>query len=730
MREPNEQLKLAQLAERVTQLEEENEALREKIDRIKTHPLWKASAPARALLRNVSHQAQRVKRQGSVSGVLRKLRNKKLEKDRMADYGTKSFPSEEKILEERREIALWIADANNEGYRKPPRFSIVTPLYNTPEAFLREMIESVLAQTYEDWELCLADGSDEAHAYVERVVREYTERDAGTRKGLAIARGEDTAAYGPGGQAGSRIVYRRLAENRGISGNTNECLALATGNYIGLLDHDDVLHPEALYLYAKEILEHDADYLYSDETTFSGSVNHMLTMHFKPDYAIDNLRANNYICHFSVFKKELLEGEELFRPQFDGSQDHDMILRLTDRAQRIAHVPRILYYWRAHEGSTAAGIEAKTYAIDAAKGAVADHLKRHGFEHFRITSTRAFETIFKISYEIKGNPKVSIVIPSRDHATDLKRCVDSVLEKSTWDNYEVVIVENGSTEEETFAYYETLKDAANVRVVHHLSDERTPHPSVAAPLPPSPQGEGSYTCEKKSPPLEGRVSAKPTGEVSGEGFNFSDLVNFGVAQTDGNYILLLNNDTEVISANWIEELLMYAQRDDVGAVGAKLLFPDRTIQHAGVVLGLGAHRTAGHSHYGESKENLGYMGRLCYTQNVSAVTGACLMVARKKFDEVNGLDSYFAVSLNDVDFCLRLRTKGYLNVFTPFSQLYHYESKSRGADTDGERAARYERESAHFRERWALFLEKGDPYFNPNFSPDHADFRIAAGLRQ
>ena len=661
----DEKLKLARLAERVAQLEEENEALREKIDRIKTHPLWKASAPARSILRNVSHNAKRVQRQGSVAAVLRKLKNKKLEKGRMADFGTKSFPSEEKILAERREIAAW---------GRFPRFSILTPLYNTPEAFLREMIESVIAQTYENWELCLADGSDEAHAYVERVVNEYIEKDTGT----------------PGG----RIVYTRLAENKGISENTNACLATATGDYIGLLDHDDVLHPEALYLYAKEILQNNADYLYSDETTFSGSVNHMLTMHFKPDYAIDNLRANNYICHFSVFKKELLEGEELFRSQFDGSQDHDMILRLTDRAERIAHVPQILYYWRAHEGSTAAGIEAKTYAIDAAKGAVADHLKRHGFEHFRITSTRAFETIFKISYEIKGNPKVSVVIPSRDHAADLKRCVDSVLEKSTWDNYEIVIVENGSTEEATRAYYEGLltqaeTGASRVRVADYTEA----------------CGSGAW-------------------QGAGETFNYADIVNFGVAQTDGDYVLLLNNDTEVISANWLEELLMYAQRDDVGAVGAKLLFPDKTIQHAGVVLGLGAHRTAGHSHYGESKENLGYMGRLCYTQNVAAVTGACLMVSRKKFDEVNGLDAYFAVSLNDVDFCLRLYAKGYLNVFTPFAQLYHHESKSRGADTDGEKAKRYEKESAHFRERWKLFLEKGDPFFNPNFSLDHADFRL------
>ena len=623
-------------------------------------------------LRLMALLALRVLRREGIAVVCHRASILLAQREMYAAYGTKSFPSEERILEERREIAAW-GDAAT-----LPRFSILTPLYNTPEAFLREMIESVLAQTYENWELCLADGSDSAHSYVERVVQEYMARDNHSRP---------------------RIGYKRLAENKGISENTNACLAMASGNYIGLLDHDDILHPEALYLYAKEILERGAEFLYCDEASFASSkagtsqgasnkfapqeINRILTMHFKPDYAIDNLRANNYICHFSVFKKDLLEREDLFRAQFDGSQDHDMILRLTGHAKTIVHVPRILYYWRSHEGSAASGIEAKPYAIDAAKGAVADHLKRYGFEHFSITPIGPWGPVFKISYAIEGNPKVSIVIPSRDHADDLKRCIDSITEKSTWGNYEIVVVENGSVDEKTSAYYRSLLGEGRVRV--------TPHPSESA-------------------------------------FNFSDVVNFGVAQTDGDYVLLLNNDTEVIAADWMEELLMYAQRDDVGAVGAKLFFPDNTIQHAGVVLGLGAHRTAGHSHYGASEKNSGNIKRLRYAQNVSAVTGACLMVSRKKFDEVNGLDASFAVSLNDVDFCLRLRAKGYLNVFTPFAQLSHYESKSRGLDTDGENAKRYEKESAHFRERWKILLEQGDPYYNPNFSLDHADFLLRTSV--
>lgn len=277
---------------------------------------------------------------------------------------------------------------------------------------------------------------------------------------------------------------------------------------------------------------------------------------------------------------------------------------------------------------------------------------------------------------------ISIVIPNKDHAADLKRCITSILEKSTYENYEIVIVENGSETKEIFEYYTSLKEYDNIRVVTY---------------------------------------EKPEGQ---NGFNYSAVNNFGVKQTKGDYILLLNNDTEVITVNWMEELLMYAQREDVGAAGAKLYYGNKTIQHAGVVLQLGAHRTAGHSHYGQSRENLGYMGRLCYAQNVSAVTGACLLVKKSLFEEVGGLDESFAISLNDVDFCLKLREKGLLNVFTPFAELYHYESVSRGLDDSGEKAERYNRESAHFREKWKTVLEKGDPYYNPNFSLDRSDFAL------
>ncbi len=657
-----EHQKNAALAERVAALEDANSDLQFKIDRIKNNPLWKASKPARNVMHAAIRQVDRVRNCGGVRGFFAKLDYKKREKEAMKQFGTASFPNEEQARKER-----------ETRFDYMPQISILVPLYNTDETMLKEMIDSVLYQTYENWQLCLADGSDAEHAYVEQVCQKYIE-----------AEGDRT-----------RIVYRRLERNEGISGNTNQCLKLATGEYIGLFDHDDVLHPSVLFEYVKAINEQGADYLYCDETTFkSGDINHMLTMHFKPDYAPDNLRANNYICHFSVFKRTLLEGTELFRSQFDGSQDHDMILRLTDRAKKVVHIPRLMYYWRCHPASVASNIGAKTYAIDAARGAVADHLRSHGYDNFKITSTRAFETIFKIRYEIIGNPKISIIIANKDHAEDLKRCISSIYERSTYDNWEIIVVENGSTEDSIWAYYKELT-GQDVKAGNT---------------------HGGFAS------ADGKIRVV-VYETKGS-FNYSAVNNFGVSFAEGEYILLLNNDTEVITVNWLEELLMYAQREDVGAVGAKLYYPDKTIQHAGVVLALGAHRTAGHSHYKQPKANLGYMGRLCYTQNVSAVTGACLMVKKSLFDEVGGLDEGFAISLNDVDFCLKLREKGLLNVFTPFAECFHYESISRGLDDQGEKAERYNRESEKFRTKWKEVLEAGDPYYNSNFSLDRSDFSL------
>jgi GT2 family glycosyltransferase len=673
-----EHLKNAELASRIAELEFKNEELEFKLNRIKNNPLWKASRPARDCMHWAIRQKQRLSNCGGARGVLLKLNYKKREREAMKQFGTDSFPDAERRKAE--ETAV---------FPNMVKISILVPLYNTPKEFLTEMIDSVMNQTYANWELCLADGSDDAHSYVGEVCREYQ------------------------GRADGRIVYAKLAKNEGISGNTNQCLKLATGEYIGLFDHDDILHPSVLYEYVKAINEQGADYLYCDETTFkSGDINKMLTMHFKPDYAPDNLCANNYICHFSVFSRKLLDGEELFRTKFDGSQDHDMILRLTDNAEKIVHVPRLMYYWRSHAGSTAGGIDAKPYAIEAAKGAVAEHLKKHGFKNFSITSTRAFETIFKIRYEIDGNPKISIIIANKDHASDLQRCIDSIINKSTYDNYEIIIVENNSTGVEIKNYYSAL--------LGYSYDEAVKNAKIRT----SKECDGGILRASEDGKCAGKIPVSIVTWKSDGTFNYSSVNNLGAEYADGSYILLLNNDTEVITVNWMEELLMYAQRSDVGAAGAKLYYPDKTIQHAGVVIGLGAHRTAGHTHYKQPRQNLGYMGRLCYAQNVSAVTGACLLVKKSLYEQAGGLDEGFAISLNDVDFCLKLRKMGLLNVFTPFAELYHHESVSRGLDDNGEKAERYNRESEKFREKWKTMLEAGDPYYNVNFSLDRSDFSL------
>lgn len=532
-------------------------------------------------------------------------------------------------------------------------FSILVPLYNTPLRYLNDMIESVQAQTYPHWELCLADGSDDAHDEVGKRVLELATKDP-------------------------RIVYKKLEKNMGISENTNACIAMSTGNFISLFDHDDVLHPSALFETMKAICEHGADFVYTDEATFEGNdITNIITFHYKTDYAVDTLRANNFICHFSSFSRELLNKAGLFRHEYDGSQDHDMILRLTENAQKVYHVRELLYFWRSHKASVASDINSKPYAIKAGQRAVHDSIVRSTGYECVVTSSKAFPTIYNIAYELKDKPLVSIIIPNCNHTEDLKRCITSIVSRTTYPNYEIIIMENNSTDEELFAYYEKLDRYNKIRIVRY---------------------EGA--------------------------FNYSDINNVGVKHAKGEYVLLLNNDISVISKDWIEQLLMYAQREDVAAVGAKLLYPDRTIQHAGIILGMGSDRTAGHEHYRIPYDNLGYMGRLYYARNTTAVTGACLLIRKAVYEEVGGLDTSFAVAYNDVDFCLRLREKGYLNVFTPLAELYHYESVSRGSDQSETNRERFEQEAARFRERWAKALADGDPYFNPHFSLDHSEFRL------
>ncbi len=538
---------------------------------------------------------------------------------------------------------------SNTVFPRDIKVSVLVPLYNTPVVFLKEMIASVQDQTYANWELCLADGSDDKHSAAGEIVSKLARSD-------------------------KRIKYRKLEKNLGISENTNACIEMSTGDYIALFDHDDILHPSALFEVVKAICSKNADMVYTDENTFSKTPEDAYCPHFKPDYSPDTLRSYNYICHFTVFSRKLLDKVGGgFRKEFDGSQDYDMILRLTEKAENIVHIPEILYYWRAHGQSVASDISAKPYTIVAAKKALAEHLDRVGLEGTVTDST--IPSTYRIKYDIKGEPLVSIIIPTKDHISDLKKCIDSIIGKSTYRNLEIVIVENNSTDPQTFSYYESLKDDPRIKVV-----------------------------------------------VWKHEFNYSKINNFGAGFCNGEYYILLNNDIEIITPDWIEEMLMFAQRRDVGAVGAMLYYPDDTIQHAGVILGIGG--VAGHSHKYFKRGDYGYASRLTIAQNLSCVTAACLMTSRRVWEQVGGLNEKYAVAFNDVDLCMRIRAAGYLIVWTPYAEAYHYESKSRGLEDTPEKQRRFQSEVLRFHEDWDKELAAGDPYYNPNLTLEHEDFSI------
>ena len=523
-----------------------------------------------------------------------------------------------------------------------PKISIIVPLYNTPEKFLKEMIDSVYNQSYSNWQLVLADASDKDLPHIKKVVDSYGD---------------------------SRIVYEKLAENKGISENTNKGFALADGDYLALLDHDDVILPNAIYENVKAINETGAQVLYSDEITLDGELKHLIQFHFKIDYAPEFLRGVNYITHFLVFERKLFEQVGAFEDAtYDGAQDFDLTLRLSEKANKVHHIPKVLYYWRGHAGSTANDMSTKMYAFEAGRKAIQAHLDRIGLKGQ--VSIQKYPGSYRTVYEVDGNPQVSIVIPNKDHIEDLSRCIDSIFALGGWDNVQVIVVENNSTEKETFAYYKKITARnSKVQVVYYKG-----------------------------------------------GFNFSAICNFGVQFATGDHILLLNNDVEFVSENFVKEMLSYSQRSDVGAVGAKLYYPDGYLQHAGVIIGING--SAGHSHKGlaDARNNTGDMYRLVTTQNYLAVTGACLMVKTELYKKFPLDEENFAVAYNDVDFCLRLYEAGYLNVFTPYSEGIHYESKSRGLDETDKPNLRYEGEKARFAEKWQKYFNYGDPYYNPHFT--------------
>lgn len=530
------------------------------------------------------------------------------------------------------------------AFAQKPLISIVIPLYCTPLPYLKELLESVRRQSYENWQLCLADGSPDDKA------KEFIEKHYGREK---------------------RIVYRKLEENGGISVNTNEAVALAAGEYLMLCDHDDTLEPDALYEIVKAINDTSADVLYTDEDKVSMDGRHYFDPNFKPDFNLFRLRENNYICHIFVVKKSLTDETELLRSEFDGAQDFDFILRCCEKAQKITHIPKVLYHWRCHMDSTAADPSSKAYAYEAGRKAVREHYQRLGIDaKVEMTERPGW---YRSHVKVQGNPLISVIIPNKDHTDDLELCLFSMTRKSTYRNYEILIVENNSEKEETFEYYRKLPD-------------RYPKARV-------------LTWEKE--------------------FNYSAINNFAAKEAKGEYLLFLNNDVEILTPDWMEEMLQNCQQENVAAVGAKLYYPDDTIQHAGVVLGLGG--IAGHIMCRASKEDPGYFGRMISVQEISAVTAACMMVKKSDFDAVGGLDETFQVAFNDIDLCMKFRAAGKKIIFTPYAELYHYESKSRGLEDTPEKQFRFDKEVKRFQEKWAQQLEMGDPYYSPNLSVTEGD---------
>ena len=529
-----------------------------------------------------------------------------------------------------------------------PLFSIVVPLYRTPKGYLKELIESIEAQTYVKWELCLADGSPDNK--LEMFVKSYQDE---------------------------RIKYRYIGENLGISGNTNKAVEMATGDFIVLCDHDDLITPDALFEFAKEIVaDSEVDSIYSDEDKIDEKSYDVFDPSFKPDFNIDMLRSQNYICHLYGVRRELVEKYGMFNSEYDGAQDYDFILRMSEHSRKIAHVAKILYHWRTHQGSTALNPESKMYAYDAGARAIGAHYARvlPEIQIERIENGYTlgmYHTVFKFN----EYPLISVIIPNKDHTDDLDKAIRSMIEKGTWPNLEFIVVENNSTEEKTWEYYKKIeKEYSQVKVVYY---------------------DGI--------------------------FNYAKINNFGVRHARGEYYLFMNNDVELIEPDSLKEMMGYGQRNDVGAVGCRLLYEDNTLQHAGVIVGeIGV---AEHI-FKKQIEGMTYHARAMLTQDMSAVTAAVMLVKKEVFEKVEGFDERFAVAFNDIDICMKIREDKKLIVYAPYACFHHYESKSRGAEDTPEKIERFINEVNLFNSKWRSFIENGDPYYNCNFSKKHTDCRL------
>ena len=522
-----------------------------------------------------------------------------------------------------------------------PKFSVVVPLYHTPAKFLKDLVRSMMYQSYANWELCLVNASPE-DVHLTSLLENWAMRD-------------------------KRIRVIRLEKNLGIAQNTNAGIAASTGEFIAFLDHDDFLEPDALFCYADALnKDKTIDVFYSDEDKTDEYAAHYFYPHFMSDFNIDLLHANNYMCHFLAVRKSLVDTVGGLNEKFDGAQDYDFVLRLTENTKKIYHCPRILYHWRCSNQSTAANQGNKMYAIHAGKAALNAHYKRIGWN--ARAQEGAVDGWYQTKFTLKEEPLVSILIPNKDHTDDLDVCLNSFFERADYQNYEFIIIENNSVLPETFAYYEKIeKEHDNVKVVYWEA-----------------------------------------------GFNYSAINNFGFKFAKGDYIMLLNNDVELITPDIFQSMLGFCMRPEVGIVGAKLLYNDHTVQHAGVLVGAGG--LADHVFKGIHEDDPGYMGRAISSQDVSAVTAACLLVKRSVYEEVGGLEDEFQVAFNDVDFCLKVRKAGYLIVYDADVKLFHYESKSRGMEDTTERFIRFGNEMMLLNSKWDILSTFVDPYYNPNFS--------------
>ena len=521
-----------------------------------------------------------------------------------------------------------------------PLISIAVPAYQTPVEFLKQMIESLISQTYTGWELCIANASPD-NEEMQRVLADYSAKDV-------------------------RVRFCSLKENLGIAENTNRAFAMAKGEFMGLLDHDDLLAPNALYEIVNTLQDHpQADALYTDEDKVTTDLDEHFQPHLKPDFNLDLLRSNNYICHFFVVRKSIVEKAGGFRKEFDGAQDYDFIFRCTENAREVLHVPEILYHWRTHKASTADNPASKMYAFEAGKRAIEAHLERTGTKG-TVSHTQDLG-FYRVKYPVQGEPLVSVIIPNKDEKETLQTCLESLKKNTSYQNFEIIIIENNSTTGEIFKYYKELSRDQQIHLLRW-----------------------------------------------GKEFNYSAINNFGVAHARGEYLLFLNNDVKSIEPDWMEEMLGVCQRLEVGGVGAKLIYPDNTIQHAGCVIGMGG--IAGHMFVDMPADRTGYLHKASLLQDMSAVTAACLMMKKEVFEQAGGFTEELAVAFNDVDLCLKVRKNNHLIVYDPYAKLYHMESKTRGAEDSKEKVRRFQTEIEYMRCHWMDILKNGDPYYNKNLS--------------